>query len=275
MISGNFDKEQFNMVYNFIPFLDDLFNETEAVAITDTQKYLYVKQSKIYTLPFKKDDPLNDAVKIGIKKGEKFTLPVPRGISEYDCDCHVYPLKEEGEIVGLFMISIPLENKHKLLNIIDGLSSSMSQINGGMKDVAAGVEELTLMNSKLLEHTNKTTEKAKNTHEIINIIQNISSQTNLLGLNASIEAARAGEYGRGFSVVAEEIRKLSDTSKDSIEKIGGIISDISDSVTNINTGLSTINTVSQKQSAAAEEITSSLNELEHIATYLTELSKHI
>ena len=274
MANEIFDKKQFNMVYNFIPFLDDLFNETEAVAITDTQKYLYVKQSKNYTLPFKENDPLNDAIKIGLK-GEKFTIPVPRGIAEYDCDCHVYPLKEDGKVIGLFMITIALENKHKLLNIIDGLSSSMSQINGGMKDVAAGVEELTLMNSKLLEHTNKTTEKAKNTHEIINIIQNISSQTNLLGLNASIEAARAGEYGRGFSVVAEEIRKLSDTSKDSIEKIGSIISDISDSVTNINTGLSTINTVSQKQSTAAEEITSSLNELEHIVTYLTELSKHI
>ena len=62
--------------------------------------------------------------------------------------------------------------------------------------------------------------------EIINTIQSISEQTNLLALNAAIEAARAGESGRGFSVVAEEIRKLSDQTAESTKKIGGIVSKI-------------------------------------------------
>jgi methyl-accepting chemotaxis protein len=55
--------------------------------------------------------------------------------------------------------------------------------------------------------------------DIIRVLQDISSQTNLLALNAAIEAARAGDHGRGFGVVAKEVRKLSEESKESAEKV--------------------------------------------------------
>jgi len=70
------------------------------------------------------------------------------------------------------------------------------------------------------------TEYIKQIGSTVNIVENISEQTNMLALNAAVEAARAGEYGKGFAVVAGEIRKLADESKQATNKITSLVSDI-------------------------------------------------
>jgi len=69
-------------------------------------------------------------------------------------------------------------------------------------------------------------EQLKKTDEILRFINEISANSNLLGLNAAIEAARAGEHGRGFGVVAEEIRKMADNSAESVKRIKHILDSI-------------------------------------------------
>lgn len=107
--------------------------------------------------------------------------------------------------------------------------------------------------------------------EIIGIVQTItgiSSQTNILALNASIEAARAGEHGKGFAVVAEEIQKLSEQTKSAVEHIGAIVHEVvkntedavramEKSVESTKTGMENI----EKANASATVITASNAEL--------------
>ena len=81
---------------------------------------------------------------------------------------------------------------------------------------------------------------SKQMEQIVNIVNSIADQTNLLSLNASIEAARAGEYGRGFSIVAGEVRKLSEETKQSVSNVANLISNTHTQVENLTKTLDKI-----------------------------------
>ncbi|HHX11643.1 MAG TPA: methyl-accepting chemotaxis protein [Clostridiales bacterium] len=123
------------------------------------------------------------------------------------------------------------------INLVNDHTYQITKIANDTKTVVNNgfdeVEELNIATKSNIDITNKTIKdiedlegESKAITEIIGVINDIASQTNLLSLNASIEAARAGDAGRGFSVVAEEIRKLSEKSVLAASEIEQIISNI-------------------------------------------------
>ena len=139
-----------------------------------------------------------------------------------------------------------------LENSIDNISEAIGHIRDNTHDVLSVSQNVTIdMNdsvhavtesSKRIEVINKRVQDFKGKigkiEEIVDLVKKVSNQSNLLALNASIEAARAGEAGRGFSVVAEEIRTLSENTKEASNNITNIIKELNEDTKRANESIS-------------------------------------
>ena len=135
-----------------------------------------------------------------------------------------------------------------------------------MADTQATIDEVTQMVNtsagQILELEKQSNEISSST----NLIAEIADQTNLLALNAAIEAARAGEHGRGFAVVADEVRKLAERTQESTAQISTIIKHIQDEIKRVSNSMNQAVPRAQKSIELAEQTSALLDEIEAQAT---------
>jgi len=162
------------------------------------------------------------------------------------------------------------------------LNSMSSILSDNLEHISLGSEQLTISAADINENQKKLNNEIFNVkklsediNQILELINNISSKTNMLGLNAAIEASRAGESGRGFSIVANEIRKLSLSSKETVSKIKEITSHIQSSVDVAIKTSDTILTSTEDQSAAILATSASIESILHLSEDINNLTNKI
>src|SRR3712207_1342567 len=259
---------------NLIPYFQYYFEDEVAFTISNTQYFLKGVDSENIKLNVQAGDliPKGCAAYECLKAKKSISIIVPEEVFGTSIKAIGVPVKEDGQVVGTIVIAKSLKRKNKLQNLTNNLSASLQQITLSIGEINKGVQSVSTSNSTILENVDKTYEEAQNTDDVLKFIENIARQTNLLGLNAAIESARAGEFGKGFGVVANEIRKLSVSSSDSIKQINDILKNIQNSVMQISHKINDSNNIFEEQVSSIEEIKSVIENLNISAADLKELA---
>ena len=142
-----------------------------------------------------------------------------------------------------------------------GARESLAIVNNAVSNVESLVGEVETMSGRIAAMNNDTMK----IYDVVNVIEEISAQTNLLALNAAIEAARAGEQGRGFAVVADEVRALAVRTQNSTSEISSMLQQLLDVTSSV------VNSMKQTQ----QQCQSTADSTAQVSTSLTEMSQSV
>lgn len=212
-----------------LPLLNDLLVGDVAVAFTDRGKYLFAKPGRKFDFPVHPGMMLKPGTSVVRAMEEKKRISIRGDKSTFGIPYFATSLPivdNAGEVIGSVVVVETVEKQEEVRVMAADLTKAINALAGTSQEISAQAEEIAGVSQELVTVACESLARVQKTSQVVDLIKGIASEINLLGLNAAIESARVGERGRGFGVVAQEIRKLGDSTVNSIKQIDQIISSI-------------------------------------------------
>ena len=260
------------------PFWQKAAIRDTGFALTDREKYILYSRSKKLDLKITPGTTLKSGTAVVRAMEEKRRVVVrgDKAVFGLPYIAMAYPITNEaGEVVGGFVILESTEEQDLLHEMADKLNSNISLLASTTEEISAQTEEIAAVTNRLAEGAHQSQARVKETDQVLSLIKGIASQTNLLGLNAAIEAARVGDAGRGFGVVAEEIRKLATTTSESINKIEAMVKTIQIDSADAYRQLSQMKEVVTQVADAATHVAGAVEQTSGMAQRLSAMASNL
>lgn len=255
-----------------------MFDDDFLIAISDTKKLLWYQPGEKIKLPIKVGEDIKPTWSLSQCMEQKKTLNVVigkevMGTAYRSIANPIYDSK--GEIIGAVAIARDVNIKSDLIDLSGNISNSLAEMNLATVQMTRIAENLLCSQNSINTASKETAKNVQDIYQMIDFIKSIAHKTNMLGINASIEAARAGQEGKGFAIVAEEIRKLSIESNSAVSKIETVLKLSNSSMNTIVDEIEKNQGSIETQASSLEEFNASIEDLNSISSKLVELSKSI
>jgi hypothetical protein len=268
---------------SFAPIIAELFPEGAFLYMSDLTKIMYMQSSKKFTLQgmeigyvLKESDMAYQTIRTG-KPQMKEVGEERYGVPVYITNYPLYDEDENGRqaIVATLGVVVPKGTAGKLRDMSGKLSNNIGSIAQTVELLAVNASNINENEQSLYSSVGTVNDILNQINHVTEFIASVAKQSNMLGLNASIEASRVGEAGKGFAIVASEIRKLSEKSQETVPRIKKLTEDIQLKMGEVNSYCKKSIEASEEQASATEEISASIEELSTMTDELYLMSKNL
>ncbi|WP_339196577.1 methyl-accepting chemotaxis protein [Solibacillus sp. FSL R5-0449] len=268
--------ESLGALISMISVMKEAIPTELSIAVCDLEKFIAYFPAKDLDLKIQVGQQLNhdEPLMIALKKGRRLEAVVPADYYGFEFIGTATPLYDQtGKTIG--GIAVQVRKHSELIEISQAITGSLTNANEQIVNIAGGSTSLKESANELLQQSKQAEKNVQHTSEILSLLKRMADQTNLLGLNAAIEAARAGEKGKGFEVVATEIRKFSKETIESTQKIRETMDQINEATQKITTSIAQISTIGTLQSESIQQVSDFVKEIQVMSTQLNEYANKL